>query len=479
MSGSDPERCDVLVVGAGPAGVMAALRAADLGARTALITDGAFGGMAANDGPVPVRTLAHTARLLRDARQLGRYGVEIGEAQLDYPGLLGRVREVVSQVSASSSLRAQIEATGAIIYEHLGRARFESPTRVATAAGPRFSAACIILCTGGVSRRLPIPGFELTATHSDAWSLQAVPESMIVVGSGATGAQVASVFNAFGTRVQLFEATGRILPTEEPDVSVAVAEAFRASGIAVHEGFGAIGRFERADEGVRMIYGPQGSGHSAEAALAVAAVGWSASTADLDLAAAGVATDRRGFVQVDGHQRTSVDHIYAAGDVTGGLMLAGQALHAGFVAATNAVRGPVASPSQGIAPVGSFTDPEYAKVGLGEAEARQAHEVEVVKVDFAAMTRAIIDGRSYGFCKLIVDRASHRILGCHVVGERAVDIVQIAAVAMAGGMRVDDLARIPLSFPTYPGILGRAFVAAAHRLNRGEGGVPPDPGDFR
>jgi pyruvate/2-oxoglutarate dehydrogenase complex dihydrolipoamide dehydrogenase (E3) component len=479
MSGSDPESCDVLVVGAGPAGVMAALRAADLGARTALITDGAFGGMAGNDGPVPVRTLAHTARLLRDARQLGRYGVETGGARLDYPRLLERVREVVSEVAAASSLRAQVEAAGASIHEHLGRARFENPGTLATAAGQQFSAGKIILCTGGVSRRLPIPGFELTATHSDAWSLQTVPDSMIVVGTGATGAQVASIFNAFGTRVQLFEAGDRILATEEPEVSAAMAEAFRGSGIEVHEGFGSIGRFERTSEGVRMTYGPDGSGHSAEAALAVTAVGWSSNTAALDLAAAGVATDARGFVKVDGRQRTSADHIYAAGDVTGGLMLAGQALEAGFVAATNAVQGEVASPSQGIAPVGSFTDPEYAKVGLGEDQARASHQVEIVKVDFGQMTRAIIDGRTYGFCKLILDRASHKILGCHIVGERAVDIVQVAAIAMAAGMRVEDLARIPLSFPTYPGILGRAFAAAAHRLNRAEGAShSPALGEF-
>src|SRR3954464_9320452 len=115
---------DVCVIGAGPAGVMAALRAAELGAKTTLVTDGAFGGMAANDGPVPVRTLAHTARLLRDARQLGRYGVAASEPQLDYPRLLQRVREVVSEVAAASALRAQVEAAGADIHEHLGAARF-------------------------------------------------------------------------------------------------------------------------------------------------------------------------------------------------------------------------------------------------------------------------------------------------------------------------------------------------------------------
>lgn len=466
MSGADLQSYDVVVVGAGPAGVMAALRAADLGARTALVTEGAFGGMAANDGPVPVRTLAHTARLLREARQLGRYGVAASAPMLDYPRLLERVREVVSEVAAASSLRAQVEAAGADIHDHAGRAVFEDPQTLFTPARGRFRGERIVLCTGGVSRRLPIPGFELTATHSDAWSLTAVPESMIVVGAGATGAQVASVFNAFGTRVQLFQVADRILPTEEPEVSAAVAAAFRAAGIEVHEAFGVIEGFERTANGVRMTYARDGFRGAAEATLVVSAVGWSADTAALNLAAAGVETDARGFVRVDERQRTSAPHIYAAGDVTGGLMLAGHALQAGFTAASNAVRGDTLSPAEAVSPIGSFTDPEYAQVGLGEAQARKSHDVEVVTVAFATMTRAIIDGRTFGFCKLIVDRASHRILGCHIVGERAVDTVQIAAIAIATGMPVDDLARVPLSFPTYSGVLGRAVVTAARRLNR-------------
>jgi pyruvate/2-oxoglutarate dehydrogenase complex dihydrolipoamide dehydrogenase (E3) component len=478
MNAALPRSYDVVVVGAGPAGVMAALTAADRGARTALVTDGAFGGMAANDGPVPVRTLAHTARLLREARQLGRYGVAAGEPMLDYPRLLERVREVVSEAAAASSLRPQVEAAGAEICEHAGQATFEDSHTLSTPSQGWFRGKRIILCTGGISRRLPIPGFHITATHSDAWSLTAVPKSMIVVGAGATGAQVASVFNAFGTRVQLFQAGERILPTEEPEVSAAVAEAFRASGIEVHEGFGRIESFERTSDGVRLNYARDGVRRAAEAALVVAAVGWSAETTRLNLAAAGVAMDPRGFVRVDGHQHTSARHIYAAGDVTGGLMLAGHALQAGFVAGANAAQGASLSAVEAPSPVGSFTDPEYAQVGLGEAQARASHDIEVVMVEFAAMTRAIIDGRTFGFCKLIVDRASHRILGCHIVGERAVDTVQIAAIVIAAGMSVDDLARIPLSFPTYSGILGRAVVTATRRLNRTAEGSSLQPGEI-
>jgi pyruvate/2-oxoglutarate dehydrogenase complex dihydrolipoamide dehydrogenase (E3) component len=468
-------RVDVVVVGGGPAGTFAALRAGDLGAHTTLVTSGEFGGMAANDGPAPVRTLAHAARLLRDARQLGRYGVEVGEPRLDYSRLLGRVGEVVEEVRASSALRAQLEAAGVEIRERTGPVRFVDAHTIETPAGDRLSADRFILCPGGVSRRLSVPGAELCATHSDAWSLTSVPPSLLVIGAGATGVQVASVFHAFGARVQLFQAAARIIPTEEPEVSAAVAAAFRAADIVVHEAFGEIEAFEKTSDGVRMIYVKDGERRTAEAALAVLAVGWTADTAGLNLAAAGVATDTRGFIAVDQCLRTAAPHIWAAGDVTGGLMLAPQAIQAGFAAATNAVCGEHLSPEEAVSPIGSFTDPEYAQVGLTEARARERHDLEVVCVGYDAMTRAIIDGRTTGFCKLIVDRVSHQILGCHLVGERAVDIAQIAAVAMAGRMRVDELARVPLSFPTYAGILARAAATAARQLTRKEAtaAIPP------
>jgi pyruvate/2-oxoglutarate dehydrogenase complex dihydrolipoamide dehydrogenase (E3) component len=185
----------------------------------------------------------------------------------------------------------------------------------------------------------------------------------------------------------------------------------------------------------------------------------------LCLACAGVETDKRDFVRVDEFQRTTAPHVFAAGDVTGRMMLVPQAIQEGFVAATNAVRGATMKALEGAAPIGSFTDPEYAQVGLTESQAREKGEVVVAKVCFDTTTRTIIDGRTGGFCKLIVDGATRQILGCHVVGERAVEITQVAAVAVAGRMRVDDLAQVPLSFPTYAGVLGRVAAQAARRLN--------------
>jgi pyruvate/2-oxoglutarate dehydrogenase complex dihydrolipoamide dehydrogenase (E3) component len=456
---------DTLVIGAGPAGVLAALRAADLGARTMLVTRAEFGGMAANDGPVPVRTLAHAARLIREARQLDQYGIGVSEPVLDYPRLLARVREVVKDARAHSSLRQQIDSLGVTVHEHAGVARFADEHTIETQDGLRLEAEKVIICTGGVSRRLSVPGFELANTHSDAWHLTSVPPSMLVVGAGATGVQVASIFNAYGSRIQLFQTAPRILPSEDEDVSAAVSAAFRESGIVVHENFGTIESFEKTPTGVRMIFSKNGDRDSAEATLAVVAVGWVADTAGLSLAAAGVETDLRGFVKVDGYLRTSTPHIFAAGDITGRQMLVPQAIQDGFVAATNAVRGPTMTTGDPVSPIGSFTDPEYAQVGLTEAKARETHEVLVAVVRFDSTTRTIIDGRKAGFCKLIVDRTTGRMLGCHVVGERAVEITQVAAIAIAAKMRVDDLAHIPLSFPTYAGMLARVAASAARELN--------------
>src|SRR5499427_8040019 len=456
---------DIIVIGAGPAGVLAALRAAELGARVTLVTKSEFGGMAANDGPVPVRTLAHTARLIREARQLGQYGVTVSEPALDYPRLLARVREVVDDVRAHSFLRRQIDSLGVTVHEQTGPARFTDPHTVGADSGLRLQADKIIICTGGVSRRLPIPGFELTSTHSDAWRLTSIPSSMLVVGAGATGAQVASIFNAFGTRVQLFEAGPRILSTEDEDVAAAAAAAFRKSGMVVRENFGTIESFEKTTAGVRMNFAKDGRRDSAEATLVVVAVGWAADTAGLNLAAAGVELNQRKFVKVDEYLRTSAPHIFAAGDVTGRLMLVSQALPDGFVAATNAVQGPTLPVGERVSPAGSFTDPEYAQVGPTEAKARSTHDIVTAVVNFDSTTRAVIDGRKLGFCKLIIDRKTCKVLGCHVIGERAVDIVEVAAIAIAAGMRVDELAHIPLAYPTHASVLVRAAVSAAHQLN--------------
>ena len=257
------------------------------------------------------------------------------------------------------------------IHERAGTARFVDPHTVESDNGPRLVADKVIICTGGTSRRLPVPGFDLTATHSDAWHLTAVPPSLLVIGAGATGVQVASIFNAFGSKVCLVEVAPRILMSEDEDVSAAVGAALTASGVRVVEDAGTIERFERSPNGVRLIRSASGVADGVDATVAVVAVGWVAATTGLNLDRAGVRTDRRGYVEVDSQQRTAVPHIFAAGDITGRAMVVHEAVREAIVAATNAVSGASTALPEQVSPIGSFTDPEYASVGLTEAAARR------------------------------------------------------------------------------------------------------------
>jgi dihydrolipoamide dehydrogenase len=477
MAGAAASEMDVVVVGAGPAGLIAALRAARLGARTALVTRDAFGGMAAGDGPVPVRTLAYAARLMREARQLPWYGIAAGEPSLHYPSLLGRVGEVTADVRAHSLWRADLQRSGVVIHEHAGTARFVDQHVIESDNAPRLRAAKVIICTGGAPRRLDVPGSELTSTHSDAWGLVSAPASMVVIGAGATGIQVASIFSSFGTRVTVFELAPRILMSEDDDVADAITTALTAGGLQVLDDAGTIERFERCPQGVRLVYSKRGAERRLEAAVVVVAIGWVASTEGLRLSAAGVQTDARGFVAVDDQLRTTVPHIFAAGDITGRSMVVHEALRQAYLAATNAVLGQTDALPPDVSPIGSFTDPEYASVGLTEAAAREAHDVVVARTPFDALARPIIDGRTTGFCKLIAERHRHRILGCHIVGERAVELAQLAAIAISADMKVEQLALVPFSFPTYAEALGRAAVEAARELglvSPGSGAFEPD-----
>jgi len=276
--------------------------------------------------------------------------------------------------------------------------------------------------------------------------------------------QVASIFNAFGSHVYLVEIAPRILMSEDEEVSAAVRAALAGSGVQIVEDAGTIDRFEPAGAGVRLIHSA-GEQQSIDAALAVVAAGWIAATDGLNLDRAGVQTDQRGYVQVDTYLRTTVPHVFAAGDVTGRAMVVHEAVRQGLVAATNAVLGPTTVLPSQVSPIGSFTDPEYASAGLTEAAARERRDVVVVTVRFDSLPRPIIDGRPAGFCKLIVDRELHAILGCHVVGERAVELAQLAATAMAAEMPVEQLALVPFSFPTYANALGRAAIVAAVKLD--------------
>ena len=224
---------EVVVVGGGPAGVTAALRARELGASVALVERGNMGGTCTNDGCVPTRVLAHAARLVRDAEQYADYGLDGAPPTVDFARLLNRTQRIVYEIQEKKQLKSQLEASGASVLDRAGAAAFSDAHTLALGDGVALEGEKFILCAGGHARRLGFPGSEHALTHSDVWSMRRLPRSVTVVGAAATGCQLASVFAAFGARTTLLEVAPRILPGEDEVVAEAVADAFDRRGIEI------------------------------------------------------------------------------------------------------------------------------------------------------------------------------------------------------------------------------------------------------
>jgi pyruvate/2-oxoglutarate dehydrogenase complex dihydrolipoamide dehydrogenase (E3) component len=470
---------DVIVLGGGPAGVAAALRARELGATVALVERDRLGGMCVNDGCVPTRALAKAARLVRDIEQSADYGLSGDRPVVDFRRLLATVAATVERVHQMKGLPERLEHAGVQLVAGTGTARFTDAHTIAIGDGRgELRADQIILCVGGHARRLPFPGSEQAATHSDIWTLDALPGSVVVVGGSATGCQLASVLAAFGSEVTLLEAAGRLLGAEDEAVSGAVGAAFRRRGIEVATGIEGIERLERTDGGVlRLHYRELGEPRTRDTDAVLLAVGWPGNLDELGLEAAGIRTDG-GYITVDDRLRTSAPNVHAAGDAIGHMMLVQTAEAEARFAAENAVAAARAERPAGpgepavreqwplrVVPHGGFTDPEYAGVGLTEAEARTvAGGCVVAVVRYADLERAVIDRHTEGFAKLLVSRSTRRILGAHVVGEQAVEVVQLAAATMAAEQPVERLAGLQLAYPTFTAIIGLAAREAAREL---------------
>jgi pyruvate/2-oxoglutarate dehydrogenase complex dihydrolipoamide dehydrogenase (E3) component len=461
---------EVVVVGGGPAGVTAALRARELGAEVALVERGNMGGTCTNDGCVPTRVLARAARLVRDAEQFTQYGLEGEPPRVNFARLLNRTQRVVYAIHEKKQLRGQLGAAGVRVFDHAGEARFLDAHTLALDDGERLRGEKYILCAGGHARRLPFSGSEHALTHSDVWTMKDLPRSVAVVGGAATGCQLASVFAAFGSRVWLLDVAPQLLGAEDEVVSHGVAEAFGRQGIEIITGIGGIEKLERGNGQLRLYYASDGEARRLDAEAVVVAVGWPGNLEGLNLVAAGVEVERA-YVRVDDALRTTAPHVFAAGDITGRMMLVQSATYEGNLAAEQAVLGGEHGYLHTIVPHGGFTDPEYGSVGLTESRARQAYDCVAAVVPYEELDRGVVDGHTQGFCKLVVDRPSRLILGAHIVGEQAVEVVQIVATAMRAGMPVEQLADVEFAYPTYTSIVG----LAARRILRELGLVAVSP----
>ncbi|MDQ1174938.1 pyruvate/2-oxoglutarate dehydrogenase complex dihydrolipoamide dehydrogenase (E3) component [Microbacterium testaceum] len=458
----DADTYDIAVIGAGPAGTAAALRAAELGASVVVLEAGRVGGTCVNTGCVPTRVLAKAARLIRETRSADDYGIVVNEPRIDWAAVVNRVHE---RVDAVRSIKREAErfAAAGVDLVHEGRARFADDHTLVLDSGRRIRAESILVCVGGHSRRLPIPGAELATVPEDVLSLTALPRRVAVIGAGNTGAQLVTVFRSFGSEVTLLDVAPRVLMASDARISEVIASSFRANGVDVRTGIDTVDSLEQSSDGaITLAWREDGDTRATEVDVVIMATGWPADVEDLGLENAGVEVVRSA-IPVDRYFRTMVPHILAVGDANGRDMLVQAAQFEGEAAAENAVLGANRRTPHHLLPAGGFTDPDYAGVGLTEEQARDRDPSCVVAtVRFADLDRAVIDDRENGFLMLIADRRRELVLGAHAVGENAVEVIQSVTTAMAAGIDVATLAGVRFAYPTYSAVIGNAARALLH-----------------
>ncbi len=452
-------KTDVAIIGAGPGGYVAALRAAQLGAKATLIEKKYIGGVCLNEGCLPTKALLRSAEVLALARRAADFGVLVSEPKLDWSAVQARKAQVVQQLV--DGVEVLLRKAGVDVL--WGTARFVSPQalEVETAEGQqRVEAGSFVIATGSRPSPPPIPGLEGpdVIDHRGALSLEALPQSMAIIGGGAEGVEFACAFGTYGVEVTLIEMLPGLLPLMDADLGAALEWTLGQRGVNVLTA-STVAAVESGSPGlVAVVETPDGEQRiTAEKVLVCA--GRRPNVEGLGLEAAGVRYERAGIV-VDEYLRSSVPHIYAIGDVIGGKMLAHVASREGEVAVANAL-GHAARIDRKTVPSCVFTDPEVASVGLGEAEARQqGYEVRVGKFPFNGNGKALVAGEPQGFVKVVSEAGLGEVLGLHVVGLHASDLILEGGLALTMEATLDEIEATIHAHPT----LGEAVVEAAQAV---------------
>jgi len=446
----------IAVIGAGPGGYVAALRARQLGARVTLIERERVGGVCLNWGCIPTKALLRTAEVLHTAREAEKFGVQTGAVELDWKKAQERKDQVVAQLVGG--VEVLLQKAGVEIIK--GEARFSEPWKlhVNTPQGVEvLRPTRIIIATGSSPMSLPIPGIDLPQVigSTEALSLQELPRRLLIIGGGAIGVEFAALFGICGVEVTLVELLPRLVPTVDHDIGEALAWTLGQQGIAVHTG-SRVTRIAPAGSAVTCtVEGPQGT-FDVTVDNVLLAVGRKPNVEGLALDVAGVHYSAKG-IAVNNRMETNVPGIYAIGDVVGGSMLAHVAMRQGVVAAENAC-GKESFINYKAVPACIFTIPEAATVGMSEEQARQAgHDVMIGKFALVNNGKAVAAGEFNGFIKIVADRRFGEILGLHIVGPHASDLILEGTLAINLEATLEEIDTTIHAHPT----LGEAIVEAA------------------
>jgi dihydrolipoamide dehydrogenase len=456
---------DVVVIGGGPGGYVAAIRAAQLGRSVCLVEKENLGGTCLNRGCIPTKALVASTQALDMARRLADYGVEAGaagEVRASFDKMVARKNQVVARLRAGIGFLLKKNKVSVIA----GTGRMTGPGRVQVetddAQGQvEVRARDTIIATG--SRPVIFPSFghdgHTIVTSDEALDFQDVPESLLIVGGGVIGCEFAFIFSSLGSKVTVVDIMPSVLPMEDPDAAAAVAASLKKRGVAVRTGV----KIERMAVERGEAVASLDSGEQLTASRALLSIGRRPNSEGLGLENAGVQVGKKGEIVVDDGMSTNVPGIYAIGDVVGKVMLAHAASAQGIVAAHN-IAGGKRRMSYDAVPSAIFTSPEVASVGLNERQAREkGFDVKVGKFPFSASGKALAMGEAEGFVKIVADGGTDKLLGVHIVGPHATELIAEPAAAVRMGVTVEEFSRSIHAHPTLAEAIGEA-AEAVHRM---------------
>ena len=431
---------DCIVIGSGPGGYVAALRAAQLGRRTAVVERDKLGGRCLNYACIPAKAVLRSADLLTEMREGAEFGINAGSIEVDYAAIRARRDKVVNTLT--SGVGGLFRKHGIDVLEGSGSLQPDGSVAV---DGESYGAQGVVLATGSLPRS--IPGVEFGGRvigTEEAWALAEVPARLAVVGCGASGAEIASAFVRLGSEVLLLEAVDRVLPAEDADISRLVERGLKRQGIQVHTST-PVSEVSSDEQKVSFSYGEE----RAEVDYMVIAAGRGADVEGLGLGEAGVELDERGLVKVDGALRTSRAGVWAIGDLVSGPALAHKASDEGIIAVEDMSGLPTHPIAHVDIPRATFCMPNVGSFGLTEAQAREGgYDVVVGKVPYGAVGGGTVYGDRTGLVKVVGDSTYGELLGGHIVGSRATEMIQelVNIRALEGGY--PELARIIHGHPT-------------------------------
>jgi dihydrolipoamide dehydrogenase len=453
---------DLIVIGSGPGGYSAAIRAGQYGLKTALVErQPKLGGTCLLVGCIPTKSLLHTADVWEHFEQSEKDGILCENPRLDYPKVKGRKDAIVNQHSNGVAMllkRAKVERiAGFATLKGAGKVEVKSDAGVQT-----LEAKNIIIATGSEARMLPglEPDPEFILTNIEILDLNAVPKSLAIIGAGAVGVEFASIFKRFGTEVTVIEMLPRVVPVEDEDISKELERNFRKQKIRVETGARAE-NIQKTGTGVKLtLTTKDGKQETLEAEKLLVAVGRKPNTDKIGLENTKVELDR-GFIKVDEHQQTAEPGVYAIGDVVAGTpQLAHVATREGMIAVAHMAGKPAVPINKNRIPGCTYTEPGIGSVGLTEAQAKaQGRKVKVGRFPFAGDSRATILGHHEGFVKVVADEQHGEILGVHIIGPEAFELIGEAVAAMEAEATVDVMMQTIHAHPTLYEALGEAFNA--------------------